>query len=113
MEKLVITQLSEPQVRKIVREEVKQVVSQCLNEQKEKEKPTYLTVEQLADYLNTTVSAIYGKVYRKEVPHIKRGKRLLFCINDIDAWLKSGTVKTRAAIKQEAKSFVNEFSGKY
>jgi len=33
--------------------------------------------------------AIYMDVYRGRIPHIKRGKSLLFDLTEIDAWLES------------------------
>jgi excisionase family DNA binding protein len=106
MENLLITQLSEPQVRRIIKEEITGALSRYLTEQKANKQPEYMTINKLSKYINSSVSAIYAKVHRREIPYIKRGKRLLFNVEDIDKWLKGGRIKTTKEIINEASEFV-------
>jgi excisionase family DNA binding protein len=106
MENLLIAQLSESQVRKIIKEEITGALSSYMTGTSENNRPEYLTIDQLSEYINSSVSAIYGKVHRREIPYIKRGKRLLFNLGDIDKWLKDGRVKTTKEIIDGANEFL-------
>lgn len=51
-----------------------------------------------ARLLNIQMSSLYGKVYRKEIPCIKRGNRLYFKVSDIDVlWEEKGVEKKMKA----------------
>lgn len=62
---------------------------------------TLFTAPEIAEYLNLSISTIYGLVSRREIEHQKRGKRLYFLKSDIDNWLAQGRRKTRAEIEAE------------
>lgn len=58
--------------------------------------PEYLTLPQAAELLNRSPSTIYGLINRKEIPHLKNGKRLSFKRSELVEWLESGRRKTNA-----------------
>lgn len=60
-----------------------------------------LTVDQTSKLVKLSVSTIYSKVSRKEIPAFKRGKRLYFNRDEIMDWIKSGKIKTIAEIRNE------------
>jgi len=66
----------------------------------------FLTVEQTADFLTLSVPTIYSKVSRRELPHMKRGKRLYFARKDLEAYLQGGRVKTVSEIEAEADQYL-------
>ncbi len=47
----------------------------------------YLSINELADYINESKSTIYKKTYKNLIPFIKVGKKLLFKKEAIDEWL--------------------------
>ncbi|MCU0323896.1 MAG: helix-turn-helix domain-containing protein [Spirosomaceae bacterium] len=47
----------------------------------------YLTIEQVASYTKLAKQTIYSYVSRREIPFLKKSKRLLFIKSDIDNWL--------------------------
>ena len=57
----------------------------------------YLDVKQAAEFLHCSVSKIYFLTSKRLIPHIKSGKKLLFVMKDIDAWLKEKNVLPAAA----------------
>ncbi len=67
----------------------------------------FLTVEQAADFLTLSVPTIYSKVSRRELPYMKRGKRLYFARKDLEAYLQDGRVKTVKEIEAEADQFLS------
>lgn len=48
----------------------------------------YLNIEELAEYLHMSKSTIYKGTMTHRIPHIKAGKKLLFCQDAIDQWLQ-------------------------
>lgn len=58
--------------------------------------PRYLTYGQAADYLGTTISALYKRVERGEVPVIKVGRWVRFDRYDLDAWLHTYRIEASA-----------------
>lgn len=108
MENLILRQLSEPEVRKMLREEIQGAVKKCFSEQHEMSKPQLMNVEQVSEYLSVSVASIYSKVHRRDIPYIKRGKRLMFGVEDINDWLTKGRIKTQTEIKQEAEQLLSD-----
>jgi excisionase family DNA binding protein len=53
------------------------------------ESDRWLSIEELCEYLpgHPAKVTIYGKVQRREIPHRKVGKRLVFSKKEIDQWL--------------------------
>jgi excisionase family DNA binding protein len=51
-----------------------------------------LTVRQAAEYLGTTPSTLYSKIWRREVPFIKWGRSVRFDIVDLDELITKSKV---------------------
>jgi excisionase family DNA binding protein len=77
------------------------------NAQPQETTDQFLTVEQAADFLTLSVPTIYSKVSRRELPYMKRGKRLYFARKDLEAYLQGGRVKTVKEIEAEADQFLS------
>lgn len=60
-----------------------------------------LTIDETSELIKLSVSTIYSKVSRNEIPAFKIGKRLYFCRGEIIAWIKTGKIKTIAEIRSE------------
>lgn len=67
----------------------------------------FLTVEQTAEFLTLSVPTIYSKVSRRELPYMKRGKRLYFARKDLEVYLQGGRVKTVVELEAEAGNHLN------
>ena len=81
-----------------------------------KEQPTeqadeYLTIEETASFLSLTIPTIYSKVSRRELPFMKKGKRLYFSKKELSEYLMSGRKKTVTEIEAEAESYLNRKGG--
>lgn len=50
-----------------------------------------LTVRTAAEYLKVSSSTLYQLTSRKEIPFIKRGKRLYFKKEDLRKWIEEGS----------------------
>lgn len=67
-----------------------------------------LTVQQAAEFLNLSVPTIYSKVSKRELPVMKRGKRLYFSSTELMAYLKDGRKKSNAQIEEEAEAYLSQ-----
>jgi excisionase family DNA binding protein len=70
-----------------------------------KENAKLMTIKEAATFLKLKVSTLYEKTAEKTIPHIKRGKRLYFYIDDLETWLKEGKVKTVRELQSEAATY--------
>jgi flavin-dependent dehydrogenase len=61
------------------------------------EERRYMNKHQVADYIDSTPASVSAMTSRREVPHIKRGRRVLYDRYEIDAWLLQQAVP---AVKQ-------------
>jgi len=50
---------------------------------------TLLTVRQLARYLHLHEKTVYGLVERGAIPHVRLGRCVRFCPEDVTRWLGS------------------------
>jgi len=66
----------------------------------------FLTVDETAKFLNLSVPTIYSKVSKRELPYMKRGKRLYFARKDLETYLQGGRVKTVREIEDEADQYL-------
>lgn len=48
----------------------------------------YLPVDEAAEYLGMTKQAVYDRVRRTDIPHIRVGRSLRFDIQDLDLWMR-------------------------
>jgi excisionase family DNA binding protein len=47
----------------------------------------FLTVTEIAEHLRVKTATVYGWVYRRQIPFLKAGSRLLFDSDEITSWL--------------------------
>jgi excisionase family DNA binding protein len=66
----------------------------------------FLNIQEAAQFLNLAVPTIYSKVSRKELPFMKRSKRLYFSKTELMDYIKSGRIKTNDELADEAHKFV-------
>lgn len=52
----------------------------------------FMRVQDVARYLQMKPLAIYRKVQRKEIPFLKAGRSIRFKKEDIDRWLRWGSL---------------------
>ena len=65
--------------------------------------PDLLTIKQAAELINLAIPTIYGMVGRKEIPVMKRAKKLYFSRIELEARVKEGRKKTVAECAEEVR----------
>ena len=70
----------------------------------------FLSIDELADYLGMKRSNLYSKVERKEIPHYRVGRLLLFRKEEIDAFMAGRRVEVMD-VKKKAKGVLDGIKG--
>ncbi|NBL65076.1 helix-turn-helix domain-containing protein [Flavobacterium sp. NST-5] len=60
-----------------------------------------INVLEVSKLVNLSVSTIYSKVSRNEIPVNKVGKKLYFFRSELEQWIRSGRIKTTLEIRRE------------
>lgn len=60
-----------------------------------------------AKFLNLSISTLYTKVCRGEIPALKPGKRLYFNKRELIEWIKNARKKPNDEIRQEARFLID------
>jgi predicted DNA-binding transcriptional regulator AlpA len=66
----------------------------------EKDTDSLFSIKQASAFLNLSISIIYGKVCRREIPVSKQGEKLYFNKIDLLEWIKAGRKKTLSEIQE-------------
>ena len=61
----------------------------------------FLNINQASEYLNMAKQTIYALTSKRNIPFIKRGKKLLFRKSELETWLLEGRKKTVKEIEAE------------
>lgn len=67
-----------------------------------------LTVQEAANFLNLSKPTIYSKVSKRELPFMKRGKRLYFSKSELLEYIKEGRRQTATEIKLEVNTYLKK-----
>jgi len=99
------------------RHELKELLREVVNESKEdSQKGTgdsgeLLNVEQAATFLGLAKPTLYAHTSKREIPHLKRGKKLYFEKEKLIEWLQEGKQKTQAELSAEAQNYIKNRKG--
>ena len=80
--------------------------------EKREQQPTetpeqFLNIQEAAQFLKLSVPTIYSKVSKRELPCMKRGKRLYFSSTELTEYIKEGRKKSFTEIEQEAEMYLS------
>ena len=65
-----------------------------------------LNLNQAAEYVSLSKSAIYKKTSERNIPHFKKGKKLYFKRSELDHWLTGMKISTKDEIDQAATDYI-------
>ena len=82
------------------------------NQEITKNEDKYLSIEEVSVILGLAKATIYSKVCRKELPHMKKDKRLYFLEREINEYIKSGKIFTNDEIDAISKNYISNSSNK-
>src|SRR5690606_37667387 len=94
---------------KLIAKEIRKVLSDAIPQPEQSEaKDRLMTVQEASDFLQLSVPTIYSKVSRRELPFMKRSKRLYFSEVDLLEYLKAGRQMTVSEIENEAINYLKK-----
>jgi len=102
MESITITQVNIHELEAIIEGAVRKVLKRDNGDASIPANEDILTVPQAAEFLSLSVPTIYGLLHRKELPAMKRGKRVYFKRSELLQYLEQGRRKTLTEIESEA-----------
>lgn len=111
MDKHIFTQLSESDIRQLIREEF-QIVIQQLNEKNADATPKIMPFPEGCKYVGISHSHGYKLTSQKLIPHFKRGKKIYFDRALLDQWLLSNRVPTIEEMTKETDEYLRKNKGK-
>lgn len=65
-----------------------------------------LNLNQAAEYVSLSKSAIYKKTSERNIPHFKKGKKLYFKRSELNEWLTENKISTYDEIEKEADNYI-------
>ena len=109
MENVFLTQLSVPEIRGIIREELRSVILEEKGAQPRNiEETNFQNIHEISKMIDLAVPTIYGLVHRRKIPHIKRGKKLLFEKKLIMEWLANYRQCSAEQTRQRSEAIINK-----
>jgi excisionase family DNA binding protein len=110
---MILVQLDSEQLSSLIQSSVRKVLKETPPQTVEPtEQPEQLlTIQQAAEFLSLTVPTMYSKVSKREIPCMKRSKRLYFSRTELLEYLKQGRKKSNAEIEQEAEAYLKKKGG--
>lgn len=103
MNNVILTQISLDEIRQMFREEISVFLSNIPTDTSSPSKDL-LSVEEASIYLNLAHSTIYRLVQHREIPYMKRGRRLYFSKDELRQWVEEGKKPTVEALKAAAQA---------
>lgn len=97
------TQLSETEIRALFRAELEDFFSGKLpTVPTEKDRPSLGGLDLAVEVTGLQKPTIYALVRRREIPFFKRGKKLYFKREELEAWIEEGRKATAGEIATQA-----------
>lgn len=71
-------------------------------------KEDLMDIEEAAQYLRLSITTVYSKVCRREIPANKQGKKLYFSRGELKDWISNGKIRTPADFVATAEAYLKE-----
>ena len=113
MNNVILTQLSLEELRQMLREEVNVLLLQMTNSVPDSSYKELLTLAEASLYLKLARATVYNLVHRREIPYMKRGKRLYFAKDELHAWVAEGRKSTQRELNEIANVHLKQLKDAY
>lgn len=106
---MIILQLDSEQLNTLIQSAVRTALTEkALTTLQPPTENDWLNADEAAALINLAKATLYGLVHRQEIPHYKKGKKLMFSRAELTHWLKAGKQKTTADFAAEAKTLIDD-----
>ncbi|HCZ35347.1 MAG TPA: hypothetical protein DHV26_05405 [Cytophagales bacterium] len=100
MRESLIIPVSQEELRLLIKEVIVEAIDKALI--RNENESTLINVQEAAALLNLAVTTLYEKTSRKQIPHYKHGKKVMFKKSELLAWVEACKVKTLKDIRKKA-----------
>lgn len=100
-----LTSLTEQEFKEFLKSAIKEILSEDLKNLKS-DLPDILNIKEAAAFLKLKITTLYEKTSLKVIPHFKKGNKLYFKRKELEEWIKTGKVKTKPEIEEQATNFL-------
>ena len=101
MTQVIVT--SRDELENIILLSVRKVLFEHENSDREQDQDKIFSIKEACIFLNLAQQTLYGFTSRREIPFIKRGKKLYFRKSELKNWLFEGKKKSKTEILNENK----------
>jgi len=108
MENVVFTQLSIPEFRRLIQQELEEFHKSSATQPETPATRKILSLSEFCEYAGLSRQTAYKLTSGQKVPHSKRGKRLYFDREKVDTWLLENQVATHSEIQEKANDYFSK-----
>jgi len=95
-----LTGITKAELKDLIKEAMKEILREDRQSHSQDREP--MDIHQAAAHVKSKVSTIYEKTSKKKIPHFKKGNRIFFYREQLDAWIREGKVKTIDDVRAQA-----------
>jgi excisionase family DNA binding protein len=99
-----LTSLNEEEFKVFLKQALSEIIGEGFTQTKTNI-PDILDVKQAAEFLRLKVTTLYEKTSEKTIPHFKKGHKLYFKRDELQAWVQEGKVSTHEELQSQAASY--------
>lgn len=106
---MVILQLDKEQLFDLIENAIRKAIAEHdVLQEKASPIPKIMSLTEFCDHTGLSRQTAYKLTSAQKVPHSKRGKRLYFDREKVDAWLLENQVGTQSDIHSKAKDYLSK-----
>jgi len=99
-----LTSLNEEEFKIFLKQSLSEILEEGFSNLKSNI-PEILDVKQAAEFLRLKITTLYEKTSEKTIPHFKKGNKLYFKRDELDAWVQQGKVTTTDELESQAATY--------
>ncbi len=105
MQNLLLTQISDEEIRQLFREELENFFAEKRFADEKSKSEEIGGIDLAIELTGLAKPTIYSLCSERRIPHSKQGKRLYFSSQELLEWIKNGKRKTQNEIAIEAENY--------
>ena len=109
MENIVLTSLTTSELKVLIQETLEKFFTETKSDSEDND---LISIAEASQLLNLSPNTIYGFTSRREIPYLKRGKKLYFSKLELYKWIQEGRRKTRTELSRDATQHLSVASKK-
>ena len=102
MSQVIVT--SKDELENLIQTALRKILGEFGRQSAEQEQDKIFSVKEASAFLNLAQQTLYGFTSKREIPFLKRGKKLYFRKSELETWLLEGKKKSKGEILNEMKA---------